>query len=67
MKCPHCEYEHGWSGEKLDVIYGKNGDFFVLSNDVQAVRPGGSVFSCLAEETRTVYACPSCRKVFIGE
>ena len=61
MKCPHCEYEHGWSPEKLDVIEGDSGDFFTLSNGVVATRP---VYLDPAETT-PVHFCPSCGKAFI--
>lgn len=65
MKCPHCEYEHGWSGEKLDVVEGEDGGFFELSNRIVACR--NEVGYGDGEETRPVYACPCCRKVFIGD
>lgn len=64
MKCPHCEYEHGWSAEQLDVIEGKEGHFFQMSNNIVATRPGQCGHY---QKTCTVYACPSCRKVFIGD
>ena len=62
MKCPHCEYEHGWSGEKLDVVEGEDGDFFELSNKIRARRD-----SAHGSDSAPVYACPCCRKVFIGD
>lgn len=62
MKCPHCEYEHGWSGEEMDVIEGKEGAFFQLSNSIQMERDESS----WTPETRNLYGCPSCNKLFMS-
>lgn len=61
MKCPHCEYEHGWSGEEMDVSKGKEGEFFQLSNSIQMERSG----SYGGTDKRYVYGCPACNKLFM--
>lgn len=64
MKCPHCNYQE--SGEQFHGLHdgtsctsGDEGDFFHLS--IAMIRTG-ALF-----ETREVWACPFCRKLFIGE
>lgn len=61
MKCPHCEYEHGWSNTSTANIDGKEGDFY--SFPIPITRNVYSYRS--AREEATMYACPSCRKMFI--
>lgn len=63
MKCPYCEYEHGWSGEIMDMVEGEEGEFFTLSNNVQALR----INPCYDNgvEREVVQFCPKCGKCFI--
>lgn len=63
MKCPHCEYEDGWSGEKLEIIEGEYGKFFFMSNGIQMERQSG-LFSRNTDK-KDVYGCPSCNKLFM--
>lgn len=65
MKCPHCDYEHGYTSDYSKEIQGEDGDFFELESH-QVIREEESCQG-RSKETRTVYACPSCRKMFIGE
>jgi len=60
MRCPNCNYKHGWNGKSLTDIKGEHGAFFILSNDVMAERRNfGEIFS------RDVYFCPKCGLSFI--
>lgn len=65
MKCPNCNYEHGWSGEKLESIKGNKGDFFEMSNDMKMTRSDNSLSWRRHDETRDVFGCPSCGNIFI--
>jgi hypothetical protein len=60
MKCPHCDYVHGWDAEKMEVVKGKEGDFYKLPVEMTRSRYG-------VVDRRDLYACPSCRKTFIGD
>jgi len=62
MKCPHCEYEHGWSSEELKNIDGSHGEFFYLP--VKFSREKESYYGLIYEK-RTLVGCPSCSKTFI--
>lgn len=59
MKCPHCGYEHGWSGESLNKIQGKAGEFYILPVQLERDRSYGGV------DRQQLYACPECTKTFI--
>lgn len=59
MKCPHCNYEHGWSGELGETVNGSEGGFYHLGVEMKRRGDGG-------DDTVTLYACPSCKKTFIG-
>ena len=61
MKCPHCEYVDGWSAEKQARVDGDEGCFYSLTNDIRAERK--EMYD--DESNLGVYACPSCKKVFI--
>lgn len=63
MKCPHCDYLHGWDGESLKDIKGSEGEFFELSNDIKMERNVGRLK--VGEETRMVMGCPKCSKLFM--
>lgn len=56
MKCPYCNYNY-LDGE---------GEFFKLSNEITMKRESDYRGPIKIEE-RNVFACPSCRKIFIGE
>lgn len=60
MKCVYCGYEHGWNQDS--EIEGKEGKFYMLSNDVKFKRQ--DVYYENDEEVDS-YACPKCKKVFI--
>ena len=64
MKCPHCNYEHGWHGGEMKTIKGEKGEFFTLSNNISAVRPDPIEFG---NESRKIYGCPECLKLFIED
>ncbi len=67
MKCPKCEYHHGWdwvyanddiSGNYVETD-GGDGDFYDLAIDVSRQRLYHE------DERKKVYACPSCGCLFI--
>ncbi len=60
MKCPHCEYEHGftWVGDNYTRIEGEHGDFYELPVEVKR-------YNGYSEQSKYLYACPSCSKTFI--
>ena len=62
MKCPHCNYVHGWDAESGSSIEGKEGDFYE-----DPVRLERRTYSYYSQESVKLYACPSCRKAFIGD
>lgn len=64
MICPHCGYEHGFHCDEPVNIEGDKGKFFTLSNDVKMVRTENDFWR--SEETRDLYGCPSCNKLFMG-
>lgn len=64
MKCPHCNYAHGfyWDGDDPVDICGDEGEFYRLPIGVERERR----FSYNPEpERETLYACPKCGKTFI--
>lgn len=63
MKCPYCEYEHGWSNEKLGDVKGDKGDFFTTNEENPLLRV--DVYSWRRVERKEVFGCPSCGKLFI--
>jgi hypothetical protein len=62
MKCPHCEYEDGWSGKLLSVVNGEYGEFYFLSNYIKMVRKRTTNW----QEKRLV-GCPKCNMLFMSE
>lgn len=65
MICPHCGYEHGfhWKDDEPKTVTGAHGDFFELSNDVKMVRANNDYWR--TEDSRSLYGCPSCNKLFM--
>jgi len=63
MKCPHCDYEHGWSGEFLKCIEGQEGKFY--KSLVQMQRDSDNYRGM--KDTIDLYGCPSCFKTFIDK
>lgn len=64
MKCPHCNYQDGWSPEEQKVIEGDHGDFYEISNDLVMERTDrGSYWG--SKETKSLVGCPNCNKVFM--
>lgn len=61
MKCPHCNYQHGWSYESNHKIYGTSGEFYELP-----VKMERNVYD-LNQQRVALYACPSCMKTFVDE
>jgi len=60
MKCPNCQYEHGYNRELGTDIKGKVGEFF--ENPVKMVRNDMETY---CEITSKLFACPSCGIAFI--
>lgn len=58
MKCPHCGYEHGWSGESMTNIQGKEGEFFYLPITLERE---GNYYGI---ERVQLVGCPECKKTF---
>lgn len=56
MKCPHCDYENGWSQEKAEHLEGNKGKFYKLSLPMTR----------RDDQLETLYACPNCSKTFIN-
>lgn len=61
MICPHCNYEHGWSGEILANVEGAEGSFYKMREElVRRELP-------YSEDTVTLFACPACYKTFVSK
>ena len=60
MKCPHCDYFYGFDFDKGN-IEPEDGEFytFPIKMERESIGFGGT-------ETKDLYACPKCRKTFIG-
>lgn len=58
MKCPNCEYEHGWSGDPMKSIEGAAGEFYALP--IKAQREG----SFYGPDDLHVFICPNCYRAF---
>lgn len=61
MKCPHCDYFHGWNYDKKEEIKGESGEFYFLDTMLKRY-----AFWDTGEKAK-LYACPACRKTFIEE
>lgn len=61
MKCPHCNYEYGYSVEENSNIEGEHGEFYKIGNNVKMVKQ----HDYLGNKTLNLYGCPSCMKVFM--
>lgn len=59
MKCPYCNYEHGWSNEQSNVIEGVKGDFYALPIKLEKT-------DSFYVDRKDLYACPDCLKVFVN-
>jgi hypothetical protein len=59
MKCPHCDYFYGYDFDKGN-IKPKEGSFYYMPVKMQRDD------SYYTEEVY-LFACPKCRKTFIGE
>lgn len=62
MECPHCTYKDGWDSDALSSITGAEGGFYEVAGGLYATRPSDMPYP----DKKTVYACPSCMKVFIN-
>lgn len=56
MKCPYCNYFHGWNPEEQEYEEGDKGVFYELP--IQVERFG---------DFMKVYGCPACRKIFMED
>lgn len=61
MKCPHCDYEHGWSSEKSKRILGKKGEFYAMPVKMERT------YIHYSSDVAYMYGCPNCMKVFIRD
>ena len=59
MVCPHCRYEHGWNGDKLDDVKGAKGNFFRFSHYLI------EKLDTWPEIIKFIYGCTSCNKLFM--
>lgn len=59
MKCPNCNYLHGWDNSQLKNIAGEAGNFYRLPINMERI----SSYDDMDREP--VYACPHCGMVFI--
>ena len=71
MKCPHCNYKHGYEWEEDDEgdtemveHQGYHGDFYRLSNGVKMERQRYS-FEDEWTDTMQIRGCPKCNKLFM--
>ena len=64
MKCPHCNYVDGYDAENNHPDPGQQGDFYRLPVKMEREDPHSYYGSI---ENVPVLACPSCRKMFIGD
>lgn len=69
MKCPHCDYMHGYQNvaapdAEIDYqdVKGTHGSFYSLP--IQLERGTDNFF--LDKERVTLYACPACTKTFVS-
>lgn len=62
MKCPHCEYQHGggWVQDEYQRVERYKGDFYKMPSNAYRNIHYEDRYEC-----KTVYACPSCGKLFI--
>lgn len=62
MKCPHCEYKHGyeWVKEANEKIEGDKGDFFSLPIKMEREAPWEP------KEEEQIYGCPNCGILFMN-
>jgi len=59
MKCPHCNYEHGYNLTKDKDFNGSKGNFYELP--IKMERDGYD----FRLEKAHLYGCPECEKLFI--
>lgn len=64
MKCPHCNYEDGWSSREEKVVEGDYGGFYTMSNNIQMERIDRDSY-WKDTQTKDLKGCPSCNKVFM--
>lgn len=58
--CPHCGYQEYDS----ELNLGEHGYLYVLTNDILATR---YLPTSWKDDVVRVYACPKCKKLFIGD
>lgn len=61
MKCPHCNYEDGWSSELCNAIEGSEGEFYRLPIKLERK----SIYYERMHDVVSLHACPSCMKTFV--
>jgi hypothetical protein len=66
MKCPNCEYKDGWNWEGENIedykeTKGKNGRFFELPIKIEREEPYEPAIK------KSVYGCPRCNFIFMGD
>lgn len=64
MKCPNCDYTHGWVSNGTgfgNLIEGSYGDFYKVSNNIVMTRQE----RYYEDEVREMYGCPACGIIFI--
>lgn len=59
MKCPHCNYEHGYNANIMDNVEGEHGEFFELKEYLTKDN------FPYAKKTVSLFGCPECCKTFI--
>lgn len=65
MKCPHCEYEDGYSLDTGEMTKGEKGEFYEISNDIKMERTDSESY-WQSTETKTLKGCPACDKLFMS-
>ena len=68
MKCPYCEYQHGYywdADDKYVNAKGEHGDFWTLVINME--RNVGPDYYSDGSRKADLMGCPKCKKVFLDD
>ncbi len=63
MKCPICNYKHGYELSEnggYDMVEGEEGDFYSISNSIEMNREHQGY-----GDNKTIVGCPKCNILFM--
>ena len=63
MKCPNCNYKHGWQGCDEGNTKSKEGEFYKLP--IEAKRDNPEAYYGGPTVSKDVYGCPKCGMMFM--